>query len=233
MRTSVVLYNEDDNPNQTSIDAAIRCDLKSKPDLFIVVGTSLLNPGAKYIAQSMCAAVHELGKGGGMAAWININKDAPVGKYNWDISIKLPSDDIAFKVGLKIPPSIQSQTLDQIAALDVDHGTTADFRSTCSCGKPLPESAAVHVPLQASLSDQDTSDSVHEVLGNEEQYEVVHYNVDTDDGQHGQVVSSQAEVEFGWSSDDMMARRARYEKMLSTCTGKDKREAVGTFFISQ
>ena len=67
LRPNVVLYGEE-NPNGDTIEKVAERDLRTGPDMVIVVGTGLKVPGAKRLVKEFCRSVKSRG---GLAVWIN------------------------------------------------------------------------------------------------------------------------------------------------------------------
>jgi len=90
LRPNVVLYGED-NPNGDTIGKVAERDLRTGPDMVIVVGTGLKVPGAKRLVKEFCRSVKSRG---GLAVWIN--KDpVPSGlKVCFDSTFQRDCDDV-------------------------------------------------------------------------------------------------------------------------------------------
>ena len=86
----MVLYGED-NPNGDTIGKVAERDLRTGPDMVIVVGTGLKVPGAKRLVKEFCRSVKSRG---GLAVWIN--KDpVPSGlKVCFDSTFQRDCDDV-------------------------------------------------------------------------------------------------------------------------------------------
>jgi len=67
LRPNVVLYGEE-NPNGDTIGKIAERDLRTGPDMVIVVGTGLKVPGARRLVKEFCRSVKSRG---GLAVWIN------------------------------------------------------------------------------------------------------------------------------------------------------------------
>ncbi|KAK4997397.1 hypothetical protein LTR66_003168, partial [Elasticomyces elasticus] len=94
LRPRMVLYNEH-NPDDEAIGAVTRADLRSRPDVVVVVGTTLKVPGVRRIVREMCASVRD--KRDGMAIWIN-KEPPPISKEFedcWDIVVRGTCDEVA------------------------------------------------------------------------------------------------------------------------------------------
>lgn len=85
LRPNIVLYGEN-HPFSEIITTGLNSDLKSRPDLFIIMGTSLKVHGVKQLVKSMSQAVHS--KNGIV---IMINKDIIPG-WNGIIDYQVQSD---------------------------------------------------------------------------------------------------------------------------------------------
>ncbi|KAK9460305.1 DHS-like NAD/FAD-binding domain-containing protein [Lipomyces oligophaga] len=67
LRPRIVLYNEA-NPDAEAIGSVTTADLRARPDVLLVVGTSLQIPGVRRIVKEMAQAVRATG---GTTIWIN------------------------------------------------------------------------------------------------------------------------------------------------------------------
>ncbi|KAJ1644823.1 NAD-dependent deacetylase hst3 [Coemansia asiatica] len=79
LRPDIVLYNEA-HPQSEVIGALSEYDLKRRPDLLIVIGTSLKIPGIKRMVKEMSRCVHDCSaraKRAGAGKAIFINRDEP------------------------------------------------------------------------------------------------------------------------------------------------------------
>lgn len=72
LRPRIVLYNEG-NPDAEAIGSVTEDDLTSRPDGFVVAGTSLKIPGVKRIVKEMAQAVHAAN---GAVIWMNVDDSA-------------------------------------------------------------------------------------------------------------------------------------------------------------
>jgi NAD-dependent histone deacetylase SIR2 len=98
LRPRIVLYNEH-NPDEEAIGAVTRCDLRSRPDALVVVGTSLRVRGVRRIVKEMCRVVR--GRRDGVTVWIN-NGFRPVGRDFdgcWDLVVNGAADVVASLAG--------------------------------------------------------------------------------------------------------------------------------------
>lgn len=100
LRPRMVLYNEH-NPDDEAIGAVTRADLRTRPDVILVVGTSLKIPGVRRIVREMCGIVRD--RRDGLAVWIN-NDPVPSGKEFencFDLVVKGTCDEIAVHASLR------------------------------------------------------------------------------------------------------------------------------------
>ncbi|KAF3763533.1 DHS-like NAD/FAD-binding domain-containing protein, partial [Cryphonectria parasitica EP155] len=99
LRPRIHLYNES-SPDEDAIGAVSQADLRQVPDAVLVVGTSLVVPGIRRIAQQLCRATRSTRDG--FTAWINPDPE-PRGcdlKDVWDMVVCGRSDTIASLLGL-------------------------------------------------------------------------------------------------------------------------------------
>ena len=80
LRPKVVLYNEF-NPDAEVIGQITECDLTSRPDGLIVVGTSLKIPGVRRMVREMSQAVHA---SKGATIWMNIDDPPQITKREFE-----------------------------------------------------------------------------------------------------------------------------------------------------
>lgn len=106
MRPRIVLYNEH-NPDEEAIASVMNADIKSRPRVLIVAGTSLKIPGVRRLVKSMCAQIRSRKDGVTMF----INNEAPSGKEFddcFDLIIKGSCDEVAHQASLKAWDSIDT-----------------------------------------------------------------------------------------------------------------------------
>lgn len=99
MRPRIVLYNEH-NPDEEAIASVMNADIKSRPRVLIVAGTSLKIPGVRRLVKSMCAMIRSRKDGVTMF----INNELPSGKEFddcFDLVIKGSCDEVARQANLK------------------------------------------------------------------------------------------------------------------------------------
>jgi NAD-dependent histone deacetylase SIR2 len=99
MRPRIVLYNEH-NPDEEAIASVMNSDVKSRPRVLIVAGTSLKIPGVRRLVKSMCANIRTRKDGVTMF----INNEPPSGKEFddcFDLIIKGSCDEVARQANLK------------------------------------------------------------------------------------------------------------------------------------
>jgi NAD+-dependent protein deacetylase SIR2 len=95
LRPRILLYGHPTPPIDSEYVATYQAtDLRSPPDTFVVMGTSLGVPGARKFVMDMCHSVHE--RDTGTTVWVN--KDEPKGgvtKDCWDVVVKGTTDQFA------------------------------------------------------------------------------------------------------------------------------------------
>jgi NAD-dependent histone deacetylase SIR2 len=99
MRPRIVLYNEH-NPDEEAITSVMNSDIKSRPRVLIVAGTSLKIPGVRRLVKSMCAMIRSRKDGVTMF----INNEPPSGKEFddcFDLIIRGSCDEVARQANLK------------------------------------------------------------------------------------------------------------------------------------
>jgi hypothetical protein len=104
LRPNIVLYGEN-HPFSDIITTGLNSDLKQRPDLLIVMGTSLKVHGVKQIVNSMSKIIHH--RGGKV---ILINKDIITG-WNGKIDYQVQSDCDSFVENFKDFECQQSKML--------------------------------------------------------------------------------------------------------------------------
>ena len=94
LRPDVLLYGEP-HPDDKEIIKAVKEDLRVRPELVLVVGTTLKVPGARSIAANLCQAARSAG---GASFWIS--KEAPGAsiKALFDYVLIGDSDEVALNV---------------------------------------------------------------------------------------------------------------------------------------
>jgi NAD-dependent histone deacetylase SIR2 len=99
MRPRIVLYNEH-NPDEEAITSVMNADIKSRPRVLVVAGTSLKIPGVRRLVKSLCPIIRSRKDGVTMF----INNEPPVGKEFencFDLIVQGSTDDVADLVKLK------------------------------------------------------------------------------------------------------------------------------------
>ena len=99
MRPRIVLYNEH-NPDEEAITSVMNADIKSRPRVLIVAGTSLKIPGVRRLVKSMCAMIRSRKDGVTMF----VNNEPPSGKEFddcFDLIVQGSCDEVANQANLK------------------------------------------------------------------------------------------------------------------------------------
>ncbi|KAJ5587670.1 NAD-dependent protein deacetylase hst4 [Penicillium hispanicum] len=99
MRPRIVLYNEH-NPDEEAITSVMNADVRSRPRVLVVAGTSLKIPGVRRLVKSLCTVIR--GRKDGVTMFIN--NEPPVGKEFedcFDLIVQGSTDDVADLVQLK------------------------------------------------------------------------------------------------------------------------------------
>jgi NAD+-dependent protein deacetylase SIR2 len=100
LRPRITLYGEDYPFDSESIGSVVACDLRSKPDALIVVGTTLHLPGVRKIVRDMARTVAN--NRTGLTIWIN--REPPPQSLStrlgvaWDFIALSSSDEVARRV---------------------------------------------------------------------------------------------------------------------------------------
>ena len=98
MRPRIMLYGEA-NPDGDAIDEVIRADVRSPPDVLLVVGTSFTIPGVLSLAKQLCTATR---RKGGVTAWINVEQSPAAYRHLWDVVVTAECDVVASRA--QLPP---------------------------------------------------------------------------------------------------------------------------------
>jgi NAD-dependent histone deacetylase SIR2 len=99
MRPRIVLYNEH-NPDEEAITSVMNADIKSRPRVLIVAGTSLKIPGVRVLVKNMCAMIRSRKDG----VTIFVNNEPPSGKEFdncFDLIVQGSCDEVANQANLK------------------------------------------------------------------------------------------------------------------------------------
>jgi NAD-dependent histone deacetylase SIR2 len=107
MRPRIVLYNEH-NPDEEAITSVMNSDIKSRPRVLIVAGTSLKIPGVRRLVKSMCAMIRSRKDGVTMF----VNNEPPSGKEFddcFDLIVQGSCDEVANQANLKCWESTDSE----------------------------------------------------------------------------------------------------------------------------
>ncbi|KAH8743252.1 hypothetical protein F5883DRAFT_512549 [Diaporthe sp. PMI_573] len=93
----VVLYHGP-SPDAEAIGKVSQADLRSVPNVVIVVGTSLTIPGVKKLVRELCQATRS--KKHGLTAWLNVDPPPQETNNLWNFVIRGKCDDFAVKLNL-------------------------------------------------------------------------------------------------------------------------------------
>lgn len=99
MRPRIVLYNEH-NPDEEAITSVMNADIRSRPRVLIVAGTSLKIPGVRRLVKSLCTVIRS--RKDGVTMWIN--NEPPNGKEFencFDLIVQGSCDEVAHLANLK------------------------------------------------------------------------------------------------------------------------------------
>ncbi|CAG8129331.1 unnamed protein product [Penicillium salamii] len=107
MRPRIVLYNEH-NPDEEAITSVMNADIKSRPRVLIVAGTSLKIPGVRRLVKSMCAIIR--GRKDGVTMFIN-NEPPSSKEFDdcFDLVVQGSCDEVANQANLKCWESSDSE----------------------------------------------------------------------------------------------------------------------------
>lgn len=99
MRPRIVLYNEH-NPDEEAITSVMNADVRARPRVLVVAGTSLKIPGVRRLVKSLCTVIRSRKDGVTMF----INNEPPIGKEFencFDLIVQGSTDEVADLVKLK------------------------------------------------------------------------------------------------------------------------------------
>ncbi|KOS42745.1 hypothetical protein ACN38_g6366 [Penicillium nordicum] len=156
MRPRIVLYNEH-NPDEEAITSVMNADIKSRPRVLIVAGTSLKIPGVRRLVKSLCTMIRSRKDGVTMF----INNEPPSGKEFdncFDLIIKGSCDEVARQVNLKswesedITPCVYESSPEPISHgfnfTDVSVVVTPKKRPRADTGLDTPSSSHDEKPMK-------------------------------------------------------------------------------------
>ncbi|CAI7574743.1 unnamed protein product [Penicillium palitans] len=156
MRPRIVLYNEH-NPDEEAITSVMNADIKSRPRVLIVAGTSLKIPGVRRLVKSLCTMIRSRKDGVTMF----INNEPPSGKEFdncFDLIIKGSCDEVARQVNLKswesedITPCVYESSPEPIShgfnSNDVSVVVTPKKRPRADTGLATPSSSHDEKPMK-------------------------------------------------------------------------------------
>ncbi|KAJ2786648.1 NAD-dependent deacetylase hst3 [Coemansia interrupta] len=157
LRPDIVLYNEI-HPQSEIIGALSEYDLKRRPDLLIVIGTSLKIPGIKRMVKEMSRCVRDCSaktKRAGAGKAILINRDEPPKGWEdvFDIYVSGESDHV---IELLPALSMESTALEQETASDGSKdskdSSVMSIESICNPSIPNLEDEASHSSARQVVS---------------------------------------------------------------------------------
>ncbi|KAH9203944.1 DHS-like NAD/FAD-binding domain-containing protein [Leptodontidium sp. 2 PMI_412] len=99
-RPTITLYQDsfEEATDGQKIQQVINADLKRKPDLLIVAGTSLKIKAVKKMVELFGAAVHD--DPSGSTVWINMKDEPQSNQFPWDLKINSNCEKLAEDIGL-------------------------------------------------------------------------------------------------------------------------------------
>lgn len=118
LRPAIVLYNED-HPNSDTIGQVQLNDLKKKPDLMIVMGTSLKIPALKKFIKEAARSIHS--RPGGCVVYVN--RTSPTREWDkvFDYEVLGDSDDWAELMKSKLAnEKLMTQTANKLKRMTKD-----------------------------------------------------------------------------------------------------------------
>ncbi|KAJ5794126.1 Sirtuin family [Penicillium paradoxum] len=161
MRPRIVLYNEH-NPDEEAIASVMNADIKSRPRVLIVAGTSLKIPGVRRLVKSMCATIRSRKDGVTMF----INNELPSGKEFddcFDLIVKGSCDEVAHQTRLEPwnsddkTPCTYDPSLEPIPLLKSSlntHGHDSDLNAV-SVIVPPKKRSRIDIPPMSPSSSHD------------------------------------------------------------------------------
>ncbi|KAJ2478091.1 NAD-dependent deacetylase hst3 [Coemansia sp. RSA 2320] len=166
LRPDIVLYNEC-HPQSELIGSLSEYDLKRRPDLLIVIGTSLKIPGIKRMVKEMAHSVHSCAlrsKRAGAGKVIFINRDEPPSGWDsvFDYYVSGDSDHaiellpITSSSASLATEAAAAPSLAQCPAIDNIKATAKASNLSCQISVPasrlLPAALAARRPATSSAS---------------------------------------------------------------------------------
>ncbi|KAJ2663478.1 NAD-dependent deacetylase hst3 [Coemansia sp. RSA 1200] len=136
LRPDIVLYNEV-HPQGELIGELSEYDLKRRPDLLIVIGTSLKIPGIKRMIREMSRCVHSCSaraKRAGAGKTIFINKDEPPRGWDdvFDYHIAGDADDAVRLLPIKASASLETNAhKEYLGSHSPYESASGDSSATC------------------------------------------------------------------------------------------------------
>ncbi|KAJ5329440.1 Sirtuin family [Penicillium brevicompactum] len=149
MRPRIVLYNEH-NPDEEAITSVMNADVKSRPRVLIVAGTSLKIPGVRRLVKSMCSQIRSRKDGVTMF----VNNEPPTGKEFadcFDLIVQGSCDEVANQANLKCWESSDNEL--------------CEYESSPEPMPQLPGSLKVHASPDVSVVITPTKKRTRDVTG--------------------------------------------------------------------
>ena len=154
LRPSIVLYDEP-HPYGDEIGSMCTTDLSKKPDVLIIMGTSLKVHGIKKLVKDFARAVHghpaagspKNKTGGGKV--IFVNKTAPGAEWNGIIDVHVAGDTDSWvdrvvrdwkknrPADWETQPTLDTMLADDLFSVKKPHAKTSSTYSLCFCGGRL------------------------------------------------------------------------------------------------
>ena len=135
MRPDVVLYGED-NPSADTIAKCVTVDLRAKPDLLLICGTSLKVHGLKNLVRECAKSTHSKKSG----TVIFVNRTPPAASV-WrdfiDFWVNTDADDFVHEVRRRRPDVVTQQT--SIVEVKTQKTAVQQVRAKAVTGKRLKQ----------------------------------------------------------------------------------------------
>ncbi|CAO3639905.1 unnamed protein product [Mucor fragilis] len=150
LRPNIVLYNEE-HPEGETIGKLQTTDLRRKPDLMIVMGTSLKIPALKKFIKQAAKLIHHSSKNGKV---IFINRTAPTKEWNkvFDYEVLGDTDDWVNMIQQKIQKAEENVEM-ETTTIPVEDTKNITIKRTASASQlPLPEVYHKRSPKRANTT---------------------------------------------------------------------------------
>ncbi|CEP16835.1 hypothetical protein [Parasitella parasitica] len=150
LRPNIVLYNEE-HPDGETIGKLQNTDLRRKPDLMIVMGTSLKIPALKKFIKQAAKLIHHSSRNGKV---IFINRTAPTKEWDkvFDYEVLGDTDDWVHLIQQKMKKADQDVKMEETPAIPENASEVPLKRAASASQKTLTDTFYRKTPKKSNMA---------------------------------------------------------------------------------